>query len=180
MAGDPIRLNDGEIALYITPVQSYMDVNNRILDYYINEQQFHCIYVTMNRPYTAMAELFKSRGLGMDRVFFIDAVTPMHTGSIFRSGNAVFVGSPRNLTNISMILSSTMKDDGNRKILFLDSLSTMLIYNGAETGTKFMNYLINMMRMLKISSIIMSLEKETDRKVLDQLKHMCDKVVEMG
>ena len=179
MAGTPIKLNDGEIALYITPVQSYIDVNNRILDYYITEQQFYCIYVTMNRPYTAMVELFKERKLDLEKVFFIDAVTPMHTSSIFRSGNAVFVGSPRNLTNISIVLSSTVKNDGKRSILFLDSLSTMLIYNGAETGTKFMHYLINIMRMLKISSVILSLEKETDQKVLEQLKQMCDKVVEM-
>ena len=179
MAGTPIKLNDGDIALYITPVQNYIDVNNRILDYYITEQKFYCVYVTMNRPYTAMAELFKKRKLDLENVFFIDAVTPMHTSSIFRSGNAVFIGSPRNLTSMSIVLSSTMKNDGKRKILFLDSLSAMMIYNGAETGTKFMNHLISLMRMAKISSVIISLEKETDEKVLEQLSRMCDKVVEM-
>lgn len=180
MAGEMADAKEGEIILYITPKDSYVAANNRLLDFYVGKHGFSCIYVTMNRSYAVMSSIMKESGIDPERIFFIDAVTPIHTSSIFRSGNAVFVGSPRNLTNVSIVVGSTIKTGKGKRILFLDSLSSMLLYNGAETGTRFMHFLLSLMRTWKVSSAIMSIEKETDAAVLAQLVRMCDRVVETG
>ncbi|MEK6871926.1 MAG: hypothetical protein AABX16_03410 [Nanoarchaeota archaeon] len=108
----------------------------------------------------------------------IDAITPVSSGT--RAGNAIFVGSPRALTSISLTATNAVnKLPKGKRVLFLDSVSTLLTYNQFGTVTKFSQFLINKMREWNISGVILSLEKETDQNLVGQLTQFVDRVIKI-
>lgn len=168
---------EGEIILFLVSAQKYLHVNLEILKEYVNKQKKYCVYITVNRSYNSLMEIFKKEKISTDRLFIIDAVTPVGT-TMKRVENAVFVGSPRGLTNISIAATSAIQSmpKGNR-LLFLDTVSTLIIYNNVGTVTKFAHFLITKMREWGAGGAVISLEKETDKGLVNQLSPFCDRVV---
>ena len=67
-----------------------------------------------------------------------------------------------------------------KKVLFLDSLSVLLIYNEANTVAKFSNFVLNKMRSLGIDTIILALESDVKKDVLKQISSFVDDIINGG
>jgi hypothetical protein len=66
------------------------------------------------------------------------------------------------------------------KSLFVDSISTLLIYNRAETVSKFLHFLTGKIRVLNLNGVLLSTEKELDPEFADQLEQFVDKTVDLS
>ncbi len=95
-----------------------------------------------------------------------------------RAGNCVFC-QPQALTNISIALTSAIESlpKDNDKLLILDTLSTLMLYNEAGTVTRFAHVLTEKLRAWGVKSVILTLEEETDKKIIAQLGQFCDKTI---
>lgn len=169
----------GEVILLIVSAQKYLSVTLDVLKHYCNNQNSSCIYVSVNRTYSTLMGLIKKNKINSSKLFIVDAISPQ-SSQVKDADNAIFLGNPRGLTDISISASSAIENlpEGNR-MLFFDSLSTLLIYNDAGSVAKFAHFLINKMKEWKISGVIISLEKETDSKLSSQLSQFVDKVIEI-
>lgn len=172
-------IKSGEIVLFLTSETKYAKTNLEILKYYINKLGNYCAYVTVNRPYASLMNDFKNQKIKTDKLLVIDAITPVGNQTQ-RAGNAIFIGSPRALTQISLIVTNALdKIPEGKRVLFLDSVSTLSVYNDLGTVSKFSNFLINKMREWKVSGAIISLEKEKADEISKYLSQIVDKVVEV-
>ena len=173
------ELKEGETVLFITSAQEYVSTNLAILKRYITNKKCYCVYITVNKPYATLIKLLQQEKIDTKKMFFIDAITPVASG-MQRAGNAVFVGNPNGLTNISIATTSAIKSmPENHRLLFLDSISTLILYNDAGSVTKFSHFFINKMKEWNCTGAIISLEKETDEKMISQLSQFVDKVIEV-
>jgi len=171
-------IKKGEIVLFVIPADKYLASSMEILKYYCNEKKAACIYVTVNKPYTNLMKILETKKINTQKMFVIDAITPVSAKSQ-EYDNAVLIGSPKGLTDISISATSAVKSiPGSDKFLFFDSLSTLLIYNDVGSVTKFIHFLVNKMKEWNISGAILTLEKETDPKMLSQLEHFVDRVID--
>ena len=169
----------GEIILLIISVQKYLETSMKILKHYCNNEKSSCVYVSVNHTYNTLMNLMKKNKINTDKLFVIDAITP-HSAQTKDVSNAIFTGNPRGLTDISISASSAIKNLPNgERMLFFDSLSTLLIYNDSGSVTKFVHFLINRMKEWNISGVIISLEDEIDKKLSSQLSQFVDKVIEI-
>ncbi len=168
-----------QIVLFLISSEKYVSTNNRILKYYINNKKCYCVYITVNRAYVSLMNLFGKERIDTKKMFIIDAITPLATG-VQRAGNVVFIGSPNGLTNISITATEALKSmPKENRILFLDSLSALILYNSAGSVAKFTHFLANRMKAWDIGGAVISMEKETDEKMISQLSQFCDKVVKL-
>lgn len=71
---------------------------------------------------------------------------------------------------------ATEKIKGN-KFIFIDSISTMLIYNKSDVFTRFTHSILTRMRMNGSRGILLCLENETDKAVHAEIVQLCDKVI---
>ncbi len=134
------------------------------------------IYVTTNKPYKNLVEAFKDNSIDPDNIFFIDCISK-HVGERFdeEPENCLLLTGPEHLTELSISISEAAKEGG--KTLLLDSLSVLLIYNDATTIGKFSNFLINKMRTLDVDTIILALESDVDKDVIQQIQSVVEEVV---
>lgn len=174
-------LPNGYIILILVDAVNYVRVNLEILKYLLNKKKIPGIYITVNRPYENMVKTLEQNGIDTKKLFFIDAITQTVGGNPERKDSVIFVASPQNLTDVGIALSEALESiKASDKFLFLDSLSTLLIYNSTGTIAKFSHFIASKMRLEGFKGIFISIEKETDETLIKTLSQFCDKTIRYG
>lgn len=167
------------VILYLVSAEKYVQVNVALLKKLVHDEKMHGVYITINRPYQNLLEIFKKNGVPVDHIFFIDAITKMTGGKETDAPNCIFLDSPTNLTDITIAVKQAISLMGDaKKFIFVDALSTLLIYNEGQTVIKFAHFLTGRMREWKTEGIIISIQKEMDERLTSQLIQFCDKKIE--
>ena len=161
--------------------KNYQLINLEIIRHLISVDNIPVVYVTLNKPYSTLKEIFKKEKINLDMIIFIDAVTQTQESKVKKTKDCLFIGSPEKLSDISLAMDQAVRAiPSDKRFLFFDSLSTLLIYNRAGTIVKFIHFIITKMREWKVIGIIISLEKESNEELIDKLTQFCDKSIDFG
>ena len=135
------------------------------------------IYVTTNKPYSYLIRVLHENGISTDGFFFIDCIS-QHVGerSSDEEVNCIFLETPSDLTTISIAAHEAVTKLPGDKVLLLDSLSVLLIYNDANAVGKFSNFIINRLRTLGVKTILLALETDSRKDIISQIESLCDEV----
>jgi|SRR3989344_2219376 len=179
---DKLRNLKDYIALATVPASSYSKSNKEMIRILINTQNTPGVYVTLNKPFNILEKDFKISKIDINKIIFIDAVTKTAGGKTSKTKNCLFIGSPENLSDISLAMDQAVRAvPGKEKFVFFDSLSTLLIFNSAEVVARFIHFLAGKMRVWKVKGIIISLEdKKNNKELIDKLSQVCDIVLDLG
>jgi len=184
-------LPSNKIVLFLIDPKKYMNRNLSILKVFINQNMFSGIYITVNRPFDTLIKIMKEESIDTEKIFFIDCITKMMPSSdkvsldskskYEKTKNCIFIPSPSRLTEIGLALSEALSgiEKPENKFLYLDSLSTLLIYNDLDTMVKFIHFLSTRIRLFGIVGIIMCVEKRIDERLFNILLEICDTIVEV-
>ncbi len=126
----------------------------KVMETFLVRKKGDAVYVTFNKPANSLADLFKDIDQ-KNRLLFLDVIST-HTGE--RTGeleNAFFVSFPGDLTGLMVVLSRMLKMHDFR-FLFLDSLSSVLIYNDERTTTRFLYALSAMCKQHYVNLVLFS------------------------
>jgi len=171
-------LDEMPITFFLVNSSQYLSVNISILKE-LTVKDSSGIYVTLNRPFTSLLDMFKNGKIPMDSIFFIDCITKT-VGKVDESKNVFYAESPQNLTKLSLIIEEAGKAlPTKKKFIVLDALTTLTIYNSSGTVSKFLHFLTNKMRILGLSCILMSLEKELETEIKEQVEQFVDNVINL-
>jgi len=173
-------LREGFVVLILTSAENFFKVTAALLDYAVNEAFLNGVYITAGRPYIYLAKAFEDKGINTERIRFIDCISALAGTHAGREGNCIYVENPVALETISAHLDTLLSEIGSeKKFIFLDSLSTFLIYNTESSIAKFSHSLINKLRVLNTNGVFMSLEKEAPTETIQRLIQLCDKVIKI-
>ncbi len=163
------------VALAIVDGKVYHQMNKRIISELVKEG-IPGVYVTLNRPYGNIREILDK--VDLSKIIFIDAVTKTVGGTIEKTEDCLFIGSPQNLSDISIAMDQAiMAIPKKDKFLFFDSLSTLLLYNSVDVVAKFVHFLSGKMRVWKVKGIIISLRRNKDKELIEGLREFCDVII---
>lgn len=166
------------IVLVVSSSANYLKNNLELLKILLNEKKQPGIYINVSRSCENISEMMISNGIDISRLFFIDCVTLNSGFKPDKKDSCLYVNSPSDLTEVSIALDQlvqTIPDE--ERFIFLDSLSALLIYNSPNITSKFAHFLTVKLRQWKITGILITLEKETDDKLLSLLSQFADKII---
>ena len=111
-------------------------------------------------------------------VIFIDAASRTEPRKV---ENCLYIGSPEKLSDMSIAMDQAIKAlPTNEKFLIFDSLNTLAIFNKPITVARFIHFLTGKMREWKVKGIIITLERETEQALLDELTQFSDARIDVG
>jgi len=167
------------VILVLLPSQRFQEANVALLKRLLGRSKVaQGSYITINRPYKALVELFRREKINPEAVNFIDCVTEeLHEKK--EGLNCYFIDSPASLTEIGIALDPLFKRE-NHEFVILDSLDMLSAYNDREKILRFVHFLTNKFRLHKLKGVIISLKEETDRTLLDEMGKFCDKVIDLS
>lgn len=143
---------------------------------------YHTVVITTNFPYSVLSKLYAQKGVSLDRVSFIDAVTRNSIGTAENIPRVVrYINNPANLTDMGIAVTEVLKEYSGEKVCIMyDSVSTMLIYLSSANISKFIHFVTNKLRLMDISGIFLAVEKGLDPMLMMQLTTFVDTVVDTG
>jgi len=167
------------VALAIVSGEKFQETNLKIVAELV-ENGIPGVYVTLNRPYENVKKQLGSKKVDLTKIIFIDAVTKTGSGRIEKTPNCLFIGSPQNLSDMSIAMDQAiMAIPTKDKFLFFDSLSTLLLYNEVGVVAKFVHFLSGKMRVWKVRGIIISLRQKKDKELIEELREFCDMIINL-
>jgi KaiC/GvpD/RAD55 family RecA-like ATPase len=135
------------------------------------------VYVTLNKPFSALTKTFEKAGISSDSLFFVDGITNVPAAE--ESADHACLGSGIDLSNLCIGISRVIGKFQEEKFLLLDSLSTLLIYNDSKAVSKFAHLLTEKMRRWNTAGSLLTVEMNAEKDVVSQLAPFCDKVVKL-
>jgi|SRR3989344_5023548 len=169
------------IALATVDAKNYQKTNLDIIKHLTQNENIPGVYVTLNKPHAVLKKLFDKANIDSRLIIFIDAVTQIDSSEVKRKDNCLLIGNPENLSDISIAMDQAVRAiKGKEKFLFFDSLSTLLVYNKAATVARFIHFLATKMRSWQVKGIIISLRKESDKELINELSQIVDVLIDLG
>lgn len=136
-------------------------------------------YVSVNKPASSLLKVFGAEGIDTGKIKFIDCISRAAFSGDMKncdSGNIIFLSSPRNLTELSINIAEVVAK--GIKSVFVDALSTFLIYEDGMVVIRFAHTLITKLREAGGHGALVILQNDISGALLDDLGMFVDCVVE--
>lgn len=135
-------------------------------------------YVSLNKPYKIIQGSLEKAGIPVEKMYFVDAVSSK-VGSVKPGKTVLMVSSPNALTELSIAINKGVEMWKADTVLF-DSLSTLLVYEGASSVLRFVHSVINALRVKGLSCVFTVLKQDLKEELAKDLGMFADKVEELG
>ncbi|MDD4300318.1 MAG: hypothetical protein PHO78_06665 [Methanomicrobium sp.] len=172
--------SNGQIVLTTASAERLSDANYEIIKS-TAARGYRTIVITINNPSPLLKDLYRSKGIDISKIYFIDSITKYALGSLPGDlDNAVFINNPSNLTDVGIALTEMLKENPDEKTCVLvDSINTMLIYLPTSTLTKFIHFLSSRLRLMKCFGFYLTVKEGIDPVLFMQLKTFSDVIADL-
>ena len=163
------------VSLLVVNAKNYQKSRVDILNYLLGTKKIPGVYITLNKPYDILIRELSSNKHDTNLVIFIDCITMLKAGKMARVQNCLFIGTPEKLSDMFVAIDQAVNSISlNERFVFLDSLNTMSMFNSGDIVARFTHQLVARMRNWKVAGIIMTIQKEKDDTLLNEITPFCD------
>ena len=142
-----------------------------------SDKNYTGIIVSANRPYQNLVNLYKKNGINVDKMFFLDCISKNLNGQI-KADNVIYIENLSSLTDISLSINKQINNGhGNKKFIFFDSISTILIHNKPYVFVRFIHSILTKMRLNNIGGILIFLAADNTNGIRADIAQLCDKII---
>jgi KaiC/GvpD/RAD55 family RecA-like ATPase len=169
----------GWVTLVQVPAEKHLVINTEALKILVNEMGYQCIYITLGKTCIELDKLYKKNGVETTKLYFIDAISKMYGESKENSKRFIYTTGPLDVDSITSSLRDLLASLGEeKKCVFLDSVTTVLLYNSLPRTVRFSQFLTQTLKKMGVTGIMVSIAKgqSTDRLVTE-LGKLCDEVI---
>ena len=164
-------------ALIIVNSKNYEKVIYAFMEILVSDLKLFGTYITTNWPFRKIMQKFLKRGIEADNLFFIDCVTKEVDKD---GGTGVKVFSSENVNEINVVLDKAIKSKKKGgEFIFLDSVSTLLVYNDEKTVQKFVHSLLGRVYKWKTKGIVITVETKSNKEVIENLSLFFDRIIQI-
>lgn len=153
------RLDRGWVALLRIPVERTLEINIEAIKA-LQELGYQGVYVTLSKDYVELSKLFREAEINMSRLAFIDGVSQMYGIGAVDAPNVEYIFGPISLDGIVAAITDVIPVmKSKKKFVFLDSITTVLLYNSFDRTLKFSEFLTESLKRLEVAGVMVSVSK---------------------
>ena len=142
------KLGQGWVTLLEVPIDESMKVNIEAIKV-LQSMGYEGIYITLSKDYIELSKLFREAGIDLGKLTFIDGISQMYGIEKADAPNVTYVAGPISIDAISETISKIATSiQKAKKFVFLDSITTVLLYNSLERTVKFSQFLSEALKNL--------------------------------
>jgi len=132
-------------------------------------------YITTNKTFDSLKEIFVKNKVDIENVVFIDAISKTIKKTPDQAENVYYVSSPGALTELSLVIERFLNHGFD--YLVFDSYTNLEIYNKPDVCAKFVSSLVNNVKKGKTKAVFYAIGAKEDEKVT-QVSGFVDKVIQ--
>jgi len=136
----------GTIIMIELPTNAYFKMNSSNIKLLINNG-FQGIYISFQRPFNNIFSLFETEGIDINKLKFIDAATLLSGEEKNDDKVCTYVSPNLDIDElVKSIYSSLARVEGEKKFIFIDSLTTLALYKPLSETMRFSEFLVRTIR----------------------------------
>jgi len=147
---------------------------NEVIVSSIKKLKGNICYVTTNKTFDSLKELFRKKKVNVGNVVFVDAISKSLKKVDEGSEEVYYVSSPGALTELSLAVGKFLKHDFD--YLVFDSVTNLAIYNKVPVCAKFIVSLVDKIKKTKTKAIFYGIGGPED-EIIERTSVYVDKVV---
>lgn len=167
-------LKENQTLLLLVPNESY---NKAVIDLAKEVSKENTCYVTLNKTFAAISEDFKKKGVSIDKMIFIDAISSSFSKSTCSGDHCFPISSPGALTELGIAISKFLKHGFG--FFIFDSVTNLNTYHKKILIVKFITSVINKLKNTETKAIFIGMSGRND-DVIDEVSTLVDKVVDFS
>jgi KaiC/GvpD/RAD55 family RecA-like ATPase len=175
--------NDGAVIVLEASAEDYLEANVNSIQYLVNNG-FEGIYVSFQRPFKNISSLFTQKGIDLNKILIVDGASAFSGDAPNPDNRCVSVPqSPEVDDIVNTIQSSLPRLNGDKKFVFVDSLTTMALHQPENEALRFPEFLINSIRRTDSNkvSFLFNVEKELIyKRYIENLSVYADEHIHLG
>jgi len=140
------------------------------------------IYITLAKEYPELAKHLQQQNIDLGKLAFIDGVSQMYCVSQVDAPNVTYVDGPLSIDAISQRVTEIGKQiPGDKKFVFLDSITTVLLYNSLERTVHFSQFLLNSFKEMQLVGVVVSVaEGFANQNLIKELTASSNEVINLN
>jgi hypothetical protein len=163
-----------EVILVSINSEKYNDILFKLVKQIKNKK---VCFLTTNKGYNALIEIFKNKKINEKNFYFIDCVTKAVT-STKKEKNCTFLSSPQAIDELALECSKAIANGFD--IVLVDSLSTLMIYHPDKNLTHLVHNLINQTKEKNKTRLILTISNKDEKSYLfEKVSLMSDEVIKL-
>ncbi len=159
-------------------VESYLDVIRAITENFAPNKNLDVIYVTSSIPSDSILQVMKVLELDLDSIHFVDCISHIMMGATMRDDKVIYVESPTMLENIMIKVEYLIrKFPDKKKVVIIDSVSTLSIHNDPKILSEFFHILVNNLRSREAYTLIFHTDEVENKEISNMMSLVCDHII---
>jgi KaiC/GvpD/RAD55 family RecA-like ATPase len=175
-----LLIGENTISVVVADAHNYLEEISSVIKELTGKAGIPGVYITINKPYHTITKQFEKAGINNKMMIFIDAISAQ-SGKLEKEPGCLYIQTPKSLSDLSIAIGEAVKAlPSDRKFIFFDSLTTLLIYNEAHSVLRFAHFITNKMRSWDVDGVILSLDSDTKSSVFQQIVLFADNIVNLS
>ena len=176
-----VGLPSNYLIMVTSPPEEYVTTILSVLKHVVTPETIG-VYISVNKPYFSLTEIMKAQKIPTANMYFLDCASGLMGKTPQELERTYILSGPTNLTELSITLSTLLSSDKlkgkeSQTILFLDSISTFLIYNDANVVARFLHTIAGRVRTHNIRGVFFSLHDDITKGPIASTVQFHDKVL---
>ncbi|ODS39103.1 MAG: hypothetical protein A7315_11510 [Candidatus Altiarchaeales archaeon WOR_SM1_79] len=166
---------DSSIVLLLgDPANYYQRVVLDSLEYLINRKNMQGVYLSASGPYEIISKDIKKRGIKLKNLSFIDCASRKSGEDEF----CIYIENPASLERMIMHINHLLeKIKVKHRFVFIDDLSSLLVYNDMRSIEEFSIQFLNNLHVKDVAGVIASIKEKTPEEIINRIVPKCDDVI---
>ena len=148
------ELEEKATILLLMPGASY---NTVVIDTARKVSGKRVCYITLNKTYNSLQELFFKQNINTRNFFFIDAISKSFTEQASEQSQCQFI-TPGSLTEISLTIAEVLKTKFDYFIF--DSVTNLFVYQRQNDVIKFLSDMLQKVKRAETKAVLYAVEEE--------------------
>jgi KaiC/GvpD/RAD55 family RecA-like ATPase len=161
----------------VTDIGNYVSIIKGLVSYSA-DRGAKCVYITCTIPARVVVEQLSAESIKTDNIYFIDCISYMVGSFTEEKQQTIYIESPTMLEGVMLKVDMWLKKlKDTKKMVFLDSISTLAMHNDGALLSEFLHYFVNNLRARGIQVVILSVAEQTPPELETVLRLVCDETV---
>ena len=181
---EAIQKHDGGgVIMLELPTETYFELSTASVKF-LTDNGFEGIYISFQRPFKNISSFFKHQEIDMNKLLIIDGATAYCGEVQDRNPRCVQISPAIDIDGlVQTICTSLSKLKSKERFVFIDSLTTMALYEPFSEMARFSEFLISALRKRDIKNVTFLFNVSEDlsqKRFIKNMARYVDESIHVG
>ena len=168
----------GSVVMMEHPADCYFSANLEMIKQLL-DQGYKGVYISFQRPFSNVKQLLTDSNIDIDQLSFIDAASALSGETQITDNHLININEQIAVDDLVRAVYTSLDHlNGEKKFIFIDSLTTITLYKPLSETMRFSEFLVSTVKKEKNITLFFNVAKDlTQKRFIKDIAFRVDQVI---